>query len=63
MSGDHKEEIREKRRMENIRMAIRAREFSAEETLEMGFGLIDFALEFGEAMGNAKYDRRATDSE
>lgn len=34
------------RRKDNIREALRAREFSEEDTLRMGFDLINFAVEF-----------------
>lgn len=34
------------RRKENIREALRAREFSEQETLKMGFDLINFAARF-----------------
>ncbi len=34
------------RRIANIKTALRAREFTAQETLEMGIDLIEFALNF-----------------
>lgn len=40
MKGDRVKE----RRKDNIREALRAREFSEQETLKMGFDLIDFAI-------------------
>ncbi len=40
-----KDERIRRRRKDNIRLAERPREFSAEETMKMAFDMIDFALE------------------
>lgn len=41
-----KEDRLKDRRKDNIREALRAREFSGEETLKMGLDMIDFAIKF-----------------
>ncbi len=40
-----KRERLKKRREDNIREALRARDFSEEETLQMGLDLIEFSIE------------------
>ncbi len=40
------EDIEETRRSQRVAEAVRARKFSAIDTLTMGFALIDFALRF-----------------
>jgi len=40
-----KEDRLKSRRKDNIREALRARNFSEEETLKMGLDMIDFAIE------------------
>jgi len=57
---DTRAEVRrtvEKRRWtEHLDEALRARRFSAEETLEMGIGLIDLARELGKGGGRSSRD-------
>ncbi len=45
-----KEDRLKDRRDDNIREALRAREFSEEETLKMGFDMIDFAMKFNRSV-------------
>lgn len=63
MLHEHRDAVRERRRIENIRMAIRAREFTAEETLEMGIAMIEFALEFGRGMEDGLNDENTENRE
>ncbi|MFW6375736.1 MAG: hypothetical protein ACOCZJ_01075 [Thermoplasmatota archaeon] len=41
---EFREKIKLERRKENIRVALRARDFTEQETLEMGLEMIEFAL-------------------
>jgi len=47
------DDIEESRRIQRVTEAVRAREFSAIETLTAGFALIDFALRFGKEVEDA----------
>jgi len=52
---DFRRRVRETRRREWIREAVRAREYTCEETLKQGVDLINFALRFRRAGKDAGY--------
>ncbi|MEW5937647.1 MAG: hypothetical protein AB1665_07505 [Candidatus Thermoplasmatota archaeon] len=45
--------IRKRRLRDRVAGALRARRFTAEETMKMGFGLCDFARRFKEELKDA----------
>ena len=49
-----REKVKIDRREENIREAYRAREFSEQETLEMGLDMIDFAIKLNRVKKDEK---------
>lgn len=51
-----RKKVRDERARDFVREAIRARDFTAEETLKMGLDLISFALSFREAAENAGHE-------
>lgn len=57
MKGNVRKFMKEVRRKERIKEAIRARKFSKSETIVMGFAMIDFAMKFVEATNNAHNGR------
>ena len=50
---EHRRLVRERRLRDRMEAAIRARRFTAEETMRMGFELSFFALSFGDEVKNA----------
>lgn len=51
---EFREKIKLKRRKENIHEAFRARDFTEQETLEMGLEMIEFALRLNREKKDAK---------
>jgi len=59
MKGNVRKFMKEVRRKERIKEAIRARKFSESETIGMGFDLINFAIKFREEITDAFHERHS----
>lgn len=49
-----REKVKIQRKKENIREALRARDFTEQETLEMGLEMIDFAIKLNRGKKDEK---------